>query len=51
MGQEVARPVDEVYVPGRYRLLFDASALPSGMYLVQMTAVGYTKIGKMMLLK
>jgi hypothetical protein len=51
VGQEVARPVDDVYVPGRYRVLYDASGLPSGMYLVKMTAAGYTKIGKMMLLK
>jgi hypothetical protein len=47
----VARPVDDIYVPGRYRVLFDAGALPSGMYLVKMTAADYTKIGKMMLLK
>jgi hypothetical protein len=51
MGQEVAQPVDDVYVPGRYRVLYDASGLPSGMYLVKMTAADYTKIGKMMLLK
>jgi hypothetical protein len=51
MGQEVARPVDEVYVPGRYRVLYDASGLPSGMYLVKMNAADYVKIGKMMLLK
>jgi hypothetical protein len=47
----VARPVDDIYVPGRYRVLFDAGALPSGMYLVKMTAADYTKIGKMMLVK
>jgi hypothetical protein len=51
VGQEVARPVDHVYAPGRYRLLYDASGLPSGMYLVKMTAADFTKIGKMMLLK
>jgi hypothetical protein len=51
MGQEVAWPVDAVYVPGRYRVLFDAGQLPSGMYLVKMTAADYVKIGKMMLLK
>jgi hypothetical protein len=51
MGQEVVRPVDEVYVPGRYRVLFDAGRLPSGMYLVKMTAADFTQIGKMMLLK
>jgi hypothetical protein len=51
MGQEVARPVDAVYVAGRYRLLLDAGQLPSGMYLVKMTAADYARIGKMMLLK
>jgi len=51
MGQEVARPVDADYAPGRYHMLYDASGLPSGMYLVKMTAADYTKIGKMMLLK
>jgi hypothetical protein len=51
MGQEVAWPVDDVYVPGRYRVLYDGSSLPSGMYLAKMTAADYTKIGKMMLLK
>jgi hypothetical protein len=51
MGQQVARPVDRPYAPGRYRVAYDASGLPSGMYLVKMTAADYTKIGKMMLLK
>jgi hypothetical protein len=51
MGQEVARPVDNVYAPGRYHVLFDAAALPSGMYVVRMNAADYTKIGKMMRLK
>ena len=51
MGQEVARPVDEVFVPGRYRVLFNAGALPSGMYLVRMNAGGFAQVSKMMLLK
>jgi len=51
MGQQVARPVDRPFGPGRYRVAYDASGLPSGMYLVKMTAADYTKIGKMMLLK
>jgi hypothetical protein len=50
-GQEVARPVDGEYAPGRYHVLFDAAALPSGMYVVRMSAADYTKVGKMMLLK
>jgi hypothetical protein len=51
MGQEVARPVDADYDVGSYCMLFDARNLPSGMYLVRMTATSYTKIGKMMLIK
>jgi hypothetical protein len=51
VGREVARPVDAVYVPGRYRLPFDAGRLPSGMYLAKMTADDYARVGKMMLLK
>jgi bacillopeptidase F (M6 metalloprotease family) len=51
IGQEVAHPVDDVYSPGRYRVLYDASALPSGMYLVKMSSASYEKIGKMMLIK
>jgi hypothetical protein len=51
MGQEVARPVDEVYAPGRYRVLFDGNALPSGMYLVRMNAGDFAHVSKMMLLK
>jgi hypothetical protein len=51
MGQEVARPVDRPFAPGRHRVLYDARDLPSSMYLVKMTAADYTKIGKMMLLK
>ncbi len=51
MGQEVARPVDDVYAAGRYRILFDAANLPSGMYLVKMSAGGFSQTGKMLLLK
>jgi hypothetical protein len=51
MGQEVARLVDQEYAPGRYGVHYDASGLPSGIYLVRMSAANYSKIGKMMLLK
>lgn len=51
IGQEVARPVDDVYVPGRYRVLFDASALPSGMYLCRLEANGFSATKKMLLMK
>jgi hypothetical protein len=51
MGQEVARPVGEVYQPGRYGVNFDASNLTSGMYLVRMNAGSFSSVSKMMLLK
>lgn len=51
MGQEVARPVSDVFQAGRYEASFDAGDLPSGMYLVRMTAGDYSAMGKMMLLK
>lgn len=51
MGQEVARPVDNFYAPGRYNVTFNAGELPSGMYLVRMTAGSFSQVGKMMLLK
>ncbi len=51
MGQEVARPVSDVYAAGRYRVAFNAGSLPSGMYLVRMNAGSFSAINKMMLLK
>ncbi|MBU1983770.1 carboxypeptidase regulatory-like domain-containing protein, partial [bacterium] len=51
MGQEVAHPVSDVFQAGRYEATFDAGDLPSGMYLVRMTAGEYSAMGKMMLLK
>lgn len=50
-GQEVARPVDRLMAAGRYNLTFDAAGLPTGMYLVKMSARGYTAVQKMVLLK
>jgi hypothetical protein len=51
MGQEVATLVNGKYAAGRYQVSFDAGNLPSGLYLVKMTAGNYTAMNKMMLLK
>ncbi|HEY3296554.1 MAG TPA: carboxypeptidase regulatory-like domain-containing protein [bacterium] len=51
MGQEVAMLVNGKYAAGRYQVSFDAGNLPSGLYLVKMTAGNYTAMNKMMLLK
>ena len=51
MGQEVAHPVSTIYQPGRYNVTFDASGLPSGMYIARMQASGFSAVNKMMLLR
>jgi hypothetical protein len=51
VGQEVAHPVRGVYAPGSYQSVFDAKDLPSGLYLVKMTAGEFTSLNKIMLLK
>jgi hypothetical protein len=51
MGQEVARVVDDVLNAGVHTVAFNAGTLPSGMYLMRLTAGGHTAVQKMMLLK
>jgi hypothetical protein len=51
VGQEVARPVDAIYPPGRYEVLFDGKNLPSGMYVVELSARHFSRMSKMLLLK
>ncbi|HEY3296943.1 MAG TPA: T9SS type A sorting domain-containing protein [bacterium] len=51
MGQEVATLVNGKYAAGRYQVAFDGEGLPSGLYLVKMTAGSYAAMNKMMLLK
>jgi hypothetical protein len=50
-GQEVARPVDQVMPAGKHRIMYTASDLPSGMYLVQMKAADFNAVQKIVLLK
>ncbi len=50
-GQEVARPVNSVVPAGHHRVLYTADNLPTGMYLVKMTAGSFNAIQKMVLLK
>ncbi|MBU1637566.1 carboxypeptidase regulatory-like domain-containing protein, partial [bacterium] len=51
MGQIVDKPVSASYPAGHYKIMYTADALPSGMYLVKMTAGEFNGIHKMMLLK
>ena len=50
-GREVARLVDGPMPPGTHRVTFDASRLPSGLYLYRMVAGAFEQYGKMLLLK
>jgi hypothetical protein len=51
LGREVAVLVNEERSPGTYRLTWDASALPSGVYLYRMHAGSFVETRKMILAK
>ena len=51
LGQEVARLVNDYLTPGVYDLKFNASNLPSGVYLYRMKVNDYSASKKMMLMK
>ncbi len=49
VGERVAILVDEEQAPGWQKAIFDASDLPSGIYIYQMTAPSFVKAEKMIL--
>ncbi len=51
LGKEVATLVNQERQPGSYRITFDASSLPSGVYVYQLNAGTYRESKKMVLLK
>ncbi len=51
LGRVVATLVDEQQQPGKYKVLFDASGLPSGTYIYRLTAGGLNQSKKLILLK
>ena len=51
LGQKVAELVNSPLSAGTYNVSFDASALPTGLYVYQLAADGQTVQKKMMLLK
>ena len=52
LGREVARLIDAVLEPGRHEVRFDASGLPSGVYVARLTAGGgFTQTQRLTLLK
>jgi aminopeptidase N len=51
LGQLVAQPLNEVKVPGKYTLDFDASTLASGVYYYEIKAGAFSDTKKMVLVK
>ena len=51
VGEEVSVLVDGMVEAGFYQVSFDASNLPSGIYLYKLEAPGFVQIKKMMLMK
>lgn len=51
LGREVATLVDDMKLAGNYKVNFDASKLPSGMYIYQLQTDNFTRIRKMVLLR
>jgi photosystem II stability/assembly factor-like uncharacterized protein len=51
LGKEIAKLVNENKEAGNYSVEFDASQLPSGVYIYQLTTPGFTQARKMILTK
>lgn len=51
LGQEIVKLVDEEKLAGTHIVAFDASMLPSGVYIYQLSAGQYLETKRMMLLK
>ncbi len=51
LGREVAVLVNQQMTPGSYQANFDASSLPSGIYLYKLSAGSFVQMNKMMLIK
>jgi hypothetical protein len=51
LGQQVTLLRDDLMEPGRYRITWDADALPSGIYFISMNAGTVHQVQKMVLLK
>jgi hypothetical protein len=51
LGREVAVVIDQLQSAGRYKAVFDASALTSGVYFYRLTAGSYVQTNRMLLLR
>ncbi len=51
LGREVAKLVDDYKSAGYYDVSWDASNMPSGVYIYKLSAGGFTEVKKMLLLR
>jgi len=51
LGEEVRTLVNEIKPAGNYEVEFNASNLPSDVYIYQLTTPGFTQARKMILAK
>jgi uncharacterized delta-60 repeat protein len=51
VGREVATLVDKMQNPGKYEVMFDATGLPSGVYIYRLETDGFVTAKKMTLTK
>jgi hypothetical protein len=51
LGREVATLVKETKQPGNYKVKFDGTNLPSGVYFYKLIAGEYKQMKKMLLMK
>jgi hypothetical protein len=51
IGKRIATPVDRLHEPGVYRIRFDGSNLPSGVYYCRMESGTFTDTKQMLLVK
>ena len=51
LGQQIATLADGSYQAGEYRVTFDATGLPSGMYFYRAEAGSFSSVRKMVLMK
>ena len=51
LGKEIVTLVNEKLSPGKYKVEFDGSGLPSGVYFYRLTAGEFTDTKRMLLVK
>jgi hypothetical protein len=51
LGKEVASLVEEYKIAGNYEVVFNASNLPSGIYIYRLQGQNVNLVKKMMLIK